>query len=289
MSEITQEAEKRTGLSFGDALERMKRGFHVTRLAWETPPMKRYVFKFTYYSEGKQDHTFSMAVETRLGEDNCLVKNWIPNMEDIFAEDWELYGAEDTSGYILTEEAPAEATLPGLPIVPVYRKESADFFVNINTLTPNVVELAGQEILTSALQFGKKLDLLGISFVDALINTGIQDCTDCIDPAVSLANIYANVNGAVVKVSLLDQALNVFTPSVASNYRDQVLNFDGIQDFGDAKAYVKITGTVNLQFGTIEVNGEIVQVRNEHWQNNKVELLGYDIQAYRVNYNRRPR
>lgn len=182
-----------------------------------------------------------------------------------------------------------QTTLPGLPVVPVYTKESAQFFADINTLTPHVVELAGEEILTSALKFGTKFDLLGISTLGKFLDTGIQDCTDSIDPAVSLVNVYANVNGSVVKASLLNQALNVFTASVAGNYRDQVLNFDGIIDFGDVKAYIKVTGTLNLQFGTLEVNGAIVEVRNEHWQNNQVELLGYDIQAYRVNMNRRPR
>ena len=116
-----------------------------------------------------------------------------------------------------------------LRIVPVYRDESKDKFVDPALIAPYDVMLEGQTITTSALAVGKKFSLLGISQTDAMLETGLQDTTDSIDPAAALAALYMKftVGGDtdVVKFSTARLPTATMNYAVQGNYRQMNLAF----------------------------------------------------------------
>jgi len=109
-------------------------------------------------------------------------------------------------------------------IVPVYRAESAHNFVDAALLPPKDVVVAdGESVTTSAYAVGKSFSLLGISQTAALLETGLQDTTDSIDTAITLAAIYmqlgAGATAEVIPFATQRLPLAVFTYSVQQNYR----------------------------------------------------------------------
>ena len=115
-------------------------------------------------------------------------------------------------------------------IVPVYRTESAAYFVDPALLPPKTVMLTDTEsVTTSAYAVGKSFSLLGISQTAALLETGLQDTTDSIDTAITLSNIYVQLgSGAsaeVISFATQRLPLAVFTYSVQQNYRLMNLQF----------------------------------------------------------------
>ena len=121
-------------------------------------------------------------------------------------------------------------------IVPVYTDTSASKFVPAALLAPRNVmldELQGEEVTTSALAMGQKLSLLGISQTEALMETGLQDSTDSIDPAIQLASLYMTVVGGtaaapvteVLKFETLRLPQATFNYAQQDNYRVMNLQF----------------------------------------------------------------
>ncbi len=172
-------------------------------------------------------------------------------------------------------------------IVPIYRAGAEGNFVS-NTVLPTktIVTQAGESQTTSALAFGKSMDLLALSQLDSLVATGLMDVTDAIDPALRLANIYMTVTGTVGSTPTTEVLvfpvkalpLATFTYNPQDNFRSMVVNFnsssltiDGSQPVltssGSVSAllptihsgnYViklsaKVFGSVNLQTGACEL------------------------------------
>jgi len=115
-------------------------------------------------------------------------------------------------------------------IVPVYRVESQQHFVNPALMAPKDVILEGETITTSAFAIGKKFSLLGISQTAALLETGLQDSSDSIDTAISLAAIYMRVTDGtaeeVVGFSTARLPTATMTYAVQGNYRQMNLAFN---------------------------------------------------------------
>jgi hypothetical protein len=114
-------------------------------------------------------------------------------------------------------------------IVPVFRPESEAYFVDPTLIPPQNVLLEGETITTSALALGKKFSLLAISQTAALLETGLQDTTDSIDTAISLAAIYMKLGSGqtaeVIKFNTQRLPLATMTYSVQGNYRLMNLSF----------------------------------------------------------------
>jgi hypothetical protein len=301
MSE-TREAQKQSDLSFSDALVLLKEGVFMTRALWVKLDIIPFVMMvkmpFTDH-DGSQSAQFVLAFDMDLNIVGGM-GNWTPNNEDLFANDWLVRDldkpfpntlinkqeVEDISDVFPYSYDPAR----GFPIIPVYCEESSQFFVDNNIVAPKLVELIGEKILTSPLRFGKKLDLLGISLVNKFLNEGIQDCTDCINDSVILANIYILVNGKLNKINVLNSATASCVPAVQGNYRDLSLCYTNHVTVGNNVSLdIEIKGTVNLQFGTIEIYATMHEVKTLNDEVVNLTLLGYDVQAHRANPNRRPR
>lgn len=116
-----------------------------------------------------------------------------------------------------------------LKIVPVYRDESKAHFVDATLVAPRDVDLEGETITTAPLGVGKTFSLLAISQTEAMLETGLQDTTDSIDTAVTLAALYLKVSDGttteVVKFNTNRLPTSVFNYAVQGNYRVMNLAF----------------------------------------------------------------
>lgn len=121
-------------------------------------------------------------------------------------------------------------------LVPVFRTGVAANvanFVAAATLPSRSVTVGGEVIPTSALAFGKKFSLLGLSQSDALVASGLQDVTDSIDPALSLSALYLKVSATiatvltteVIKLTTLGLPKATFTGATQGAARDMTLAF----------------------------------------------------------------
>ena len=116
-------------------------------------------------------------------------------------------------------------------VVPVYSDESKANFVDAALIPPVAVVHEGEKVTTSALSFGKKFSLLGLSQTEALLSTGILDNSDALDPNVQLSALYMKItDGTATEVvkfdSLIQMPSATFTYAVQGNYRQMNLNMD---------------------------------------------------------------
>ncbi len=114
-------------------------------------------------------------------------------------------------------------------IVPVVRAQSVANFADPLKVAPYNIDIEGNIVSTAPLKPGVKIDLLGISQTAELLNAGIMDQTDSIDPYVTLQNVYLSVTDGtavdVLKVNVTNLPLANFTYGVQNNYRVMTLNF----------------------------------------------------------------
>jgi hypothetical protein len=179
------------------------------------------------------------------------------------------------------------------PLTPVLRPESAPFFANPDDVDPWSV---GENTATSALRFNTRFDLLGISQTDE------TDVSESIDPNISIEKIYYRTkNGKVHELSVANRPFTHFVFDVLGDFRTLQLNFTtevsklGMPTTAFGKrwkkfliwtgynsfAIVKINGSVNLQYGTTEVNAVSSDA--------DTQVIGYTLNAQRVNLNRQGR
>lgn len=115
-------------------------------------------------------------------------------------------------------------------IVPIVRDESLSHFVAADDVAPVVTTIDGVPITTAPLAVAVKHSLLGISQTDALLETGLQDSTDSIDPAVKLDNLYIKIVGGggakeVLRFNVSRLPGAVFTVAPQGNARQMNLQF----------------------------------------------------------------
>lgn len=172
------------------------------------------------------------------------------------------------------------------PVVPIVRPESVDKFVNPYIFPPTSVEMPnGEYVMTSPLKFGVRMDIMGLSQTKSLLDTGIFDTTDCLDPVISLKEIAWELNGRGMTSLVENIATAPFVAAPSGNYKDVVLNFVSYLPFeGDNQVKVSVTGTLNLEMGTLLLNAAVLE------SSLPPELIpqpvGFTLNANRVNYNR---
>jgi hypothetical protein len=110
-------------------------------------------------------------------------------------------------------------------VVPVARAQSLSNFIDPTVVATRTIMLEGEAIVTAPLAFGKKIDLLGISQTDTLLNAGIMDQTDSLDPTIGLQNVYVKVGDDVLKIPTSNLPWANFNYNPQNNYRTMVLNF----------------------------------------------------------------
>lgn len=179
---------------------------------------------------------------------------------------------------------PSPTPIHGLPLVPVYRPGvNDDMFIDTANLPTRRHAFNDIVIQTAPLKFGVKMDIIGISNDELLLESGLQDNTDSLDPAISLRNIYVEIAENVFEVSVAHTATNeaIFDHVTHGNYRDMKMvyanfitidsNTHLISKENNKTALVKqflagatvklgidVMGTINLQLGALRLDARHV-------------------------------
>lgn len=219
-------------------------------------------------------------------------------------------------------------------IVPVYRAQAADNFVDQNLIAAYDTVRDGETIHTAPLAIGKSIDLLSISQTDAMLANAASDQTDSIDTALEIGRVFVkftsgqNTDIVVFPIKTLPGAVYQKYPS--GNYRRMIVAFEtssltitkdtktfGTTDLTTMTAIAQqnlfltfkmdLNGQVNIEKGDCKLDGSIGGIFALKDANdddvslsagvgatlagiiNSAEILGYDIEAYRTNANRRER
>jgi hypothetical protein len=179
-----------------------------------------------------------------------------------------------------------------MKLLPIYRKESKQYFSDFGNTT--IVRRGYCTFHTHHYKPGTKFSLLGISQTEDLISEGVVDITDCIDPNVQLAGFLLRITKESGLHHFYYHEADELPPATFSaiqdNYRAVLLQFktglhlniDGEWlEFG-----IDAFGSVSLELGDTEVHFSVKPGKDSP---HKVEVVGYDLHARRVNHNRRPR
>lgn len=84
-------------------------------------------------------------------------------------------------------------------IVPVYRDNTKDKFVDAALITPTTTDINGESVTTSALAVNKDIELIAISQTDLQLEKDHMDETDSVDTDIVLKNVYIKVGNDVLK------------------------------------------------------------------------------------------
>lgn len=87
-------------------------------------------------------------------------------------------------------------------LVPVYRDDSKEFFVDTTKVKVKTVPVEGFDVDTAPLVFGKTIDLLGISQNDQLLKAGVVDNTDAIDAYARIDNVFLAIGSSIVSFNV---------------------------------------------------------------------------------------
>lgn len=144
--------------------------------------------------------------------------------------------------------------------------------------------------------FGVTVNPLTVSRIDSLIELNVQDATDTIDPDISLAAIYlTKPGGRVLQATVLDKTDSTLQPAVDSVYRkqviDKVLSFICfVEENKQVEFTLRVTGYTQLDTGETSLMTDGKIEIQQSMQDNPFAgyaVSGYDLNARRVNYNRR--
>lgn len=193
-------------------------------------------------------------------------------------------------------------------IVPVYSESTKQLFVP--GFEPFVMSVENEVVLTAPLRLGARVSLLGVSHIQRLVNEGIFDLTDSVDPinARVEALVFRLANGQFIKIDKLDT--EDFTPvfSFKSSETASELNLEEVcsvplggvlHDVAGAAifqnglpdaVFVKLVGRLEPSTSHVQVNGQIEwSAPFAEGETAPLELVGYFLATERMNANRRPR
>lgn len=83
-------------------------------------------------------------------------------------------------------------------LVPVYRDDTKDKFVDVALIANTQVEINGEKITTSPLAINKELELIAISQTDLQLEREYMDETDSVDTDILLKKIYLKIGDDIV-------------------------------------------------------------------------------------------
>jgi hypothetical protein len=141
-------------------------------------------------------------------------------------------------------------------IVPVFRddgseNDSSHHFAPAADVATVMRKVDRHDVPTAPLKFGTKFDLLGISQTKALLDAGVMDQTDAIDPALRLTNIYVKLGAAagsnVLRFSVKNLPTHEFNSAAQGNGRQMTLNF-ATESLRVTSATTKLDGSAISQF-----------------------------------------
>jgi len=112
----------------------------------------------------------------------------------------------------------------------------------------------GVTVATGALKVDTKIDLLGISQTNQLLNSGIMGPSDTLDTFIKLTNIYVKstdgTNTDIIRLNVENIPSATFTYSPQGNYRRMILSLD-------SDAIVMDSNTTDINGGALETLAEL--------------------------------
>lgn len=213
--------------------------------------------------------------------------------------------------------------------IPVVNEQesNAKYFIEESLEAPVEIETAhGAPLLTAPLRPNVKVDLIGISNRQQLIDGHYLDITDTLDPAMWLNSLRIRTAAGVVRFTVRRMPTAVFQPALQSDTRNANLNFmtedllltpetttvEGTA-LGDIPAgysvrlSVQMSGSVSLSKGTLYLSPSPVEVHRVYDEEGTqlsltggagaalvtalgdLEVVGYTLDARFTNTNRRNR
>lgn len=179
-----------------------------------------------------------------------------------------------------------------MKIVPVCRADSIQYFCR--DTDPWEIQNGYDKIWTNHLRIGHPVSLLAIGQTQKLLDTGMMGTTDAIDPAIALSAVVLKITkDGEVKTYVQDctaAPLTHFTWRTPDQYRrvevdySTKIAFPGRDSFSPVTAQFRIFGAVNLELGDIGVHASDVDSGD---YDGRVEVVGYSVNAFRVNHNRK--
>jgi hypothetical protein len=172
-------------------------------------------------------------------------------------------------------------------IVPIFRDDSARCFVDPTLIAPKDIIHEGQSLRTSVLKMGEKFNILGLGQTPALLETGIMNSSDAIDPLVSIKALYMSVGTTakeVIKISSVAQMTKSnFVYAQQGHYRQMNVQLDTdaisinkltVTNGGTASTVLKpivdgkynvrlsllVAGNINLSLGDLQMTASKVTV-----------------------------
>ena len=144
----------------------------------------------------------------------------------------------------------------GTRVVPVFLPGNTNNNANFDTSAVAAYDkdLEGETIRTAPLKFNHVIgDVIGLSSTQALIDSGLMNNGDTLDPAIQLDAIYLKLGDDVIKMRLNGLAKTGFIAAPEDDSRTQVLTFD--------------TKTLNISELTKQYDGsdlvDLVEVKNQ--------------------------
>lgn len=169
-------------------------------------------------------------------------------------------------------------------VIPVFRPAAADKFVDASIVAPYDVLIEGETRRTAPLRVGEEIGLIGLNSTDAKLEGGSPNQTDTLDPAIDLKDVYIKVGDDVIQLRTLglpsanftympqglDKAKQLAFDSKSPRLNKNTKNVDGSALTGTLAAIatrnltvavsLKLSGTANTEFGTVQVFGNKVGV-----------------------------
>lgn len=127
----------------------------------------------------------------------------------------------------------ASKATKAIPVVVSGADSNEDMFVDDALVGTKNIQIDGVSVTTAPLAINKTVGLLGLSQHPGLIEQGIMDHTDALDPALALQNVYVSLDGddgsggtatSVLKFGVRKFARSGFNKSVEGSGREMVLN-----------------------------------------------------------------
>lgn len=170
-------------------------------------------------------------------------------------------------------------------LVPVYRDENKQHFVDENVIAPRIVKKDGKDLRTSVLAVGQDYNLIQLCQDDAIIRTGGMNHTDQIAGGMKLDNVYvqfSSADGSVKEVVAFPirhlDGSNFWAPP-QGNYRLTQVTFatDAIRLTGEEKL---VDGSVSTLLKPIADASLAVRVRLRLNGTNDTEKGDFNILAH---------
>ena len=180
--------------------------------------------------------------------------------------------------------------------VPIITPES-EWLFNLDLPTEEV-DLDGVKVKTGFLRPGQPFNMLALGQTKSLLETGVMDMTDAIDPNVSLSEIaiaFEHDGEPCINLHPLQSENDMevgaqFSASPQGNYRVIELNYAGVIRIQSKDGSIINTigvagvGHCNLELGDVEIHFNVTSQEDPNFTD--VKIVGYKLNAQRVNYNR---